>query len=88
MLLKELTAALHMAMVRLARMDKPLLTVVKSAPTGSLTVGSTLTYTVTATNGGNTTLHNVVVSDPLLTPATTSCAGSSRSSRARTWRCR
>ncbi|HRQ64341.1 MAG TPA: DUF11 domain-containing protein, partial [Xanthomonadaceae bacterium] len=37
-------------------------------------VGSVLTYTVTALNSGDVTLTNVVVSDPLLTPDSTTCA--------------
>lgn len=45
----------------------PALSLVKSAPAGSPTLGATLTYTVTATNSGNTTQNNVVVSDPMLT---------------------
>ena len=45
----------------------PALSLVKSAPAGSPTLGATLTYTVTATNSGNTTQTNVVVSDPMLT---------------------
>jgi len=40
---------------------------------GSVTVGDTLSYTVTATNTGNTTLTNVVVSDDL-TGQSTTCA--------------
>jgi uncharacterized repeat protein (TIGR01451 family) len=52
----------------------PALGLVKSAPVGSLTVGSTITYTVTATNTGNVTQSNVVVSDPMLTPNSATCA--------------
>ena len=52
----------------------PALTLDKQAPTGSLTVGSTLTYVVVATNSGNTTQTNVVVSDPMLTPSSATCA--------------
>ncbi len=41
---------------------------------GSVTPGDVLTFTVTATNTGNTTLTNVQVSDPLTTPNATVCA--------------
>jgi len=34
----------------------------------------TLTYTITATNTGTTTQTDVVVTDPLLTPSTITCA--------------
>ncbi len=63
--------------------QNPSLNVVKPAPTnadedgsGTVTLGDTLTYTITATNNGNVTLHNVVVSDSLITPTggTTPCA--------------
>jgi len=56
-------------------------TVVKGAPsnadddsTGDISAGDTLTYTVTATNNGTAVLTNLVISDPLLTPASNSCA--------------
>ncbi len=61
----------------------PSLTLEKPAPTnadedgsGSVTIGDTLTYTITATNDGDITLNNVVVTDPLLAAPnnTTSCA--------------
>ena len=59
----------------------PALTIVKSAPTnadedGSTTVsiGDTLTYTITVTNSGNIDQNNVVVSDPMLVNnSTNSC---------------
>ena len=41
---------------------------------GDVSVGDTLTYTLTATNTGTANLTDVVVSDPLITPGSTSCA--------------
>ncbi len=55
----------------------PALTVDKALTGQSATPiapGVVLTYRITATNTGDVTLHNVVVSDPLLTPATRTCA--------------
>jgi len=59
----------------------PLLGLDKPAPVNAdedgdsaVSLGDTLTYTITATNTGNTTQNNVVVSDPLITPTTTTCA--------------
>ncbi|WP_142122797.1 isopeptide-forming domain-containing fimbrial protein, partial [Pseudoxanthomonas sp. 3HH-4] len=40
---------------------------------GTVSVGDVLTYTVTMTNTGNTTLANVVVSDALITPNSITC---------------
>ncbi len=57
------------------------LSLVKSAPanadedgSGDVSIGDTLTYTVTATNSGTTTLSNVVVSDPMISPNSNTCA--------------
>ncbi|MFK3649430.1 Ig-like domain-containing protein [Lysobacter enzymogenes] len=59
----------------------PSLRLVKDAPTnadndgsGTVTLGDVLTYRVTATNNGNVTLNNVMVSDPQLTPNSNTCA--------------
>ncbi|WP_343810548.1 DUF7507 domain-containing protein, partial [Cocleimonas flava] len=57
------------------------LAIVKSAATlktdadssTDVTLGDTLEYTVTATNDGNVTLNNIVVSDDQLTPNTATC---------------
>ena len=60
---------------RIVPVTTPDLTIDKPAPTnadedgsGDVSVGDTLTYTITATNSGAATLTNVTVSDPLLTP--------------------
>jgi uncharacterized repeat protein (TIGR01451 family) len=42
---------------------------------GNVTAGDTLTYTVTASNDGNTTLTNLQIDDAQLTPAFTVCSG-------------
>jgi len=59
----------------------PLLTIDKAAPVNAdedgstdVSVGDTLTYTVTATNSGTANLTSVVVADPLITPNTITCA--------------
>ena len=61
----------------------PVLEIVKPAPvnadedgSGDVSVGDTLTYTITATNGGGSNLTNVVVTDDLIAPTggTTPCA--------------
>ncbi len=41
---------------------------------GDVSLNDTLTYSVTVTNDGTTTLNNVVVSDALLTPNSNTCA--------------
>jgi len=57
------------------------LSVIKAVPTnadndgsGSVTINDVLTYTITATNTGDITLTDVVVSDPQLTPSSITCA--------------
>ena len=60
----------------------PALSIVKSAATlktdadssTDITLGDTLEYTITATNDGNVTLNNVVVSDAQITPNSNTCA--------------
>jgi len=53
----------------------------KSAPVNAdedgstdISVGDTLTYTITASNNGAATLTNLVVSDPMITPSSVTCA--------------
>ena len=53
----------------------------KPAPTnadedgsGTVSVGDTLTYTITVTNTGDVDQTDVIVTDPLITPNTTTCA--------------
>ena len=54
--------------------DKPAPAITNDvAPIGSVSVGDTLTYTITATNDGSATQTDVVVSDPLLTPNSITC---------------
>jgi uncharacterized repeat protein (TIGR01451 family) len=55
----------------------PSITTVKTLVTdvsGGIAVGDVLTYSVKVTNTGNTTLHNITVSDPMLTPTSKTCA--------------
>ena len=59
---------------RTTPLPAPVLTIVKPAPinadqdgSGDVSVGDTLTYTITATNSGLATLTDVVVSDDLIT---------------------
>jgi len=39
-----------------------------------VTINDTLTFTIVGTNIGNVTLNNVVISDNMITPNSTSCA--------------
>ena len=48
--------------------DKPAPVNADEDGSGDVSVGDTLTYTITATNNGGATLTNVVVSDNLITP--------------------
>ena len=59
----------------------PALDISKPAPTnadedgsGTVSVGDTLTYTITVTNTGDVDQTDVIVTDPLITPNTTTCA--------------
>jgi len=59
----------------------PALTLVKSNPVnadedgdGSVSIGDTLTYTITTTNSGNIDQTNVVLTDNLIAPSTNTCA--------------
>jgi len=54
--------------------DKPAPANADEDGSGDVSLGDTLTYTITATNSGTTTLNNVVVSDPMIAPNSNSCA--------------
>ena len=56
-------------------LDKPAPVNADEDGSGDVTFGDTLTYTITATNDGAIDQTNVVVSDPLITPNTATCAG-------------
>ncbi|MBK1646990.1 hypothetical protein CKO25_20725, partial [Thiocapsa imhoffii] len=65
------------ATVTVTYLGAPALTLEKElsgANPDPVVLGSELTYTVTATNSGNVTLTNVVVSDDLITPDEITCA--------------
>ena len=53
--------------------DKTLVSYSDNDGSGSISVNDVLTYSVIVTNTGNTTLHNVTITDPLLSPISTSC---------------
>ena len=55
-------------------LDKVYVDYTDNDTSGTITVGDDLNYTVTMTNTGNTTLTNVVVSDPELIPTSQTCA--------------
>ena len=53
--------------------DKPLPINADNDLSGDISVNDVLTYTITATNNGTTTLTNVIVSDSLITPNSITC---------------
>ncbi len=57
-------------------LDKPSPVNADEDGSGTVSVGDTLTYTITATNDGNTALNNVTITDPLLNAPndTTTCS--------------
>jgi uncharacterized repeat protein (TIGR01451 family)/fimbrial isopeptide formation D2 family protein len=69
------------SVVKVPVVPNPVLNIVKGSPAhtdadsdGNVTLGDTLTYTITATNNGNISLNNVVVSDAKITPTSVTCA--------------
>ncbi|WP_223787545.1 beta strand repeat-containing protein [Marinicella meishanensis] len=54
--------------------DKSLTSNADEDGSGTVTINDTLTFTIVATNVGNVTLNNVVVTDNMITPNNTSCA--------------
>ncbi|MDD3527132.1 MAG: hypothetical protein PHX39_09315, partial [Bacteroidales bacterium] len=53
--------------------EKELTSYADNDGSGTISLGDVLTYTITTTNTGNITQSNVVVSDPKLNPASTTC---------------
>jgi len=53
--------------------DKPAPAASDADNSGDLSAGDVLTYSITATNTGTSTLTNMVVSDPLISPASLTC---------------
>ena len=54
--------------------DKSLTNNADEDGSGTVTINDTLTFTIVGTNIGNVTLNNVVISDNMITPNSTSCA--------------
>jgi len=55
-------------------LDKPAPANADGDGSGDVSVGDVLTYTITATNDGTTSLTNVEVSDPMISPTLETCA--------------
>ena len=70
----ETTQTTLVAQIPELQINKPAPANVDEDGSGDVSAGDTLTYTVTATSTGSQTLTNVVVSDPLITPNSVSCA--------------